>query len=188
VAPYDLYITQLTAQIAQVTALVAAMETRAGELGVTITVPFYDFSPTIPPPYPPIVPGPPGPPVEGTLMLSENIANGAMIDIWDDSGTAKLRNADASDGTKLCDGFMLIGGLAGSTGDFYVTGLNTAAILSGGGSLTPGMDYYLDNTNPGTVTLSPPVGVTGCYIQRLGKSMSTTTMTFQPYSPVGPQG
>ena len=112
-----------------------------------------------------------GPDVQ-VLEASENINSGGYVNIFDDGGTTKIRNADRSN-AREAHGFLKTAATIGSTGDVYFEGPNDA--LSG---LTSGARYYLglngaaittavDNTNP---------SANGFISQYLGIATSTTSI------------
>lgn len=73
-----------------------------------------------------------------TLDASEALAAGAFVNIWNDSGDASVRLADADLG-RPADGFVLQATVLGEPAIVYpLDGLNAA--LSG---LTPGAEYWL---------------------------------------------
>lgn len=102
---------------------------------------------------------------------SETLAAGAFVNLWNDSGTLKLRNADASGGkAKKAHGYVKAAVSSGANGTMYKDGFNSQ--LS---SLTIAGDYYLSGTTPGAVTDTAPT--TATYItQYLGKAVSATSM------------
>ena len=109
----------------------------------------------------------------GMLMASEIIASGNYVNVWDDAGVAKVRNADASVNGKEANGFVLNGGIIGDTLKVYFEGSNTALTL-----LTPGMKYFLSDTTPGKVQLAVPTAA-GHIIQSIGVAISATTINFE---------
>lgn len=112
------------------------------------------------------------------LTASENLSAGDFVNIWNDSGTAKVRKADASTAGKEANGFVLEAVTANSMAAVYFTDENTQ--LSG---LTPGAVYYLSAATPGGITTSPPSG-SGNIVQRLGRASSATSLFFQPSDPI----
>lgn len=87
------------------------------------------------------------------VQASEPILFGAMISLHNVAGALRVRNANATNNTKPCDGYC-------ST----LSGINTAeigeVILGGGvaaiGAITPGTRYYLSTTN-GLISNVPAV-------------------------------
>lgn len=95
-----------------------------------------------------------------TATASESIAAGALINLWNNSGTLNIRNADASS-SKPAHGFAVNAISSSATGT--VTVGNGAD--SGVSALTIGTQYFLGNsgavtsTAPGAGNLLQPVGV-----------------------------
>lgn len=108
-----------------------------------------------------------------TITASENLAAGDFVNIWNDTGTAKARKADASSSGKEADGFVLDAVNSGQSASVYFEGRNTA--LSG---LTIGARYYLSAAAAGTVTTTPPSG-TSQVVQFIGRASSATSLAFE---------
>ncbi len=107
-------------------------------------------------------------------QAEENIPQGAAINLFASIGVLFVRNANATDNTKPCDGFCSQqGGIAaGSVGEVVLgDGMNLS--VSG---LTVGARYFLDTTN-GNYTLTPPVAA-GNLEQYLGIAVTTTALRF----------
>lgn len=107
-------------------------------------------------------------------QATENIAFGALISLTASLGILAVRNANATDNTKPCDGFCnaLAGLSAGQVGEIILTdGLIVS--LSG---LVPGTRYYL-STIGGTLTTSPPVAA-GNLQQSVGIALTATDFRF----------
>lgn len=111
-----------------------------------------------------------------SITASENLTAGP-VNVWDDGGTLKVRKADATAAGKEANGFVTGAVTSGQPATVYFDGTMTG--LTG---LTLGADYFLSDTAGGYVT-TPPTG-TGKIVQRVGKALSTTTMSFQPSNPV----
>lgn len=112
------------------------------------------------------------------LASSENLAAGDYVNIWDDSGTPKVRKADASGGVaKKADGFVLAGVTAPANATVYFEGTNNQ--VSG---KTGGTEYFLSAT-PGQVTATPPT--TAAHIcQSIGKATSATAINTEIGDPI----
>lgn len=107
-------------------------------------------------------------------QATEAIAAGGLVNLFASGGAIAVRNANATDSTKPCDGFCSqVGGLAlGAVGEIILNdGVNSN--LSG---LTVGTRYYLSTTN-GLLTSSPPVAA-GNLQQSIGIALATTTLRF----------
>ena len=112
-----------------------------------------------------------------SLEASEALSAGDYVNIFDDSGTAKMRLADNSNG-RTADGYVLSAVSAAATGVIKSlhTGVNSA--LSG---LTVGSRYFLGTA--GGVVTSAPTG-SGDTVQCLGVAKSATELYQQPEDPV----
>ncbi len=96
-----------------------------------------------------------------SIVSSENLTAGNVVNVWNDAGTVKVRKADSTNSGKEAIGFVLTGVTAPSSASVYFEGINTA--LSG---LTPGARYYLATT-AGTITATPPTAA-GNVLQYVG--------------------
>ena len=105
-----------------------------------------------------------------SIEASETLAAGDFVNIFDDSGTAKVRKADATN-SRDANGFILSGVTSGNNVDVYFEGTNTQ--LSG---MTIGARQYLDAT--GSVTETPNT-TSGQIHQYLGKASSATELNVE---------
>lgn len=111
-------------------------------------------------------------PDTASIASSENLAAGDYVNIWDDSGTPKVRKADASDITKQAHGFVLNNVTSPANATVYFEGRNTALT-----SLTPGVTYALDSTTPGgIVALASATNASGDIVQIVGIAVSATSL------------
>ncbi|RLE64922.1 MAG: hypothetical protein DRJ47_06505 [Thermoprotei archaeon] len=117
--------------------------------------------------------------MENTINLPayEDLSAGDFVNIFDDSGTAKVRKADASS-NKPAHGYVLSSAAAGDNVTVHFDGHNTQ--LTG---LTPGTYYFLSDTTPGGVTDTPP-STSGCIAQRLGVAINSTTIDVEIEDPI----
>lgn len=113
-----------------------------------------------------------------TLPSFENLAAGDFVNIFNDSGTVKVRKADASTTGKQSDGFVLAAVTAPANAIVYFEGTNTQQ-----SGLTGGSRYYLSASTPGAATTTAPSG-SGNVVQYIGKSLSTTEISFEPSNPI----
>lgn len=112
------------------------------------------------------------------IQASENLSAGDFVNVWNDSGTVKVRKADASAGvSKKADGFVLSAVSSGNNATVYFEGTNTQ--LSG---LTGGSNYFL-STTAGGATTTPPT-TSGYIVQYLGKALSSSEISFEPGEPI----
>ena len=107
-----------------------------------------------------------------TKMITafETVAAGDYINIFDDSGTKKVRKAVASS-DKRAHGFALSAATAGNPVTVYFDGSNNA--LTG---IVPGTQYFLSDTVAGSFTITPVTG-TGKIHQSLGYGTTTTSIS-----------
>lgn len=103
---------------------------------------------------------------------SENLGSGEEINIWDDSGTLKVRKADATAAGKKSHGYVLAAVTSGNNATVYFGGINTSK-----SGLTPGSEYYL-STTAGAVTTTPASTV-GNVVQHVGVALSATEMEYE---------
>jgi hypothetical protein len=115
-----------------------------------------------------------GPEME-SIMASEVIAGGDFVNKFNDSGTTKVRKADANSSVKEADGFSLTGAGSGNMCDVYALGGALNNQMSG---MTKGARQFLSDANPGKTIEIAPVG-TGKILQSLGRATSATELV--PY-------
>lgn len=108
------------------------------------------------------------------LTASENLSAGDFVNIWDDSGTAKVRKADASSTSKEAHGFVLAAVTSSANATVYFEGTNTQ--LSG---LSPAAKYFLSGSTAGGVVSTPP-SASGHIVQSIGVALSATEISFEP--------
>lgn len=104
---------------------------------------------------------------------SEALTAGNIVNIWNDTGTAKARKADATATGKRAVGFVLANVSSDNPATVYFEGT-----ITGLTSLTPGATYFLDTT-AGGITTSPPTG-SGNVVQVVGVAISDTELSFEP--------
>jgi hypothetical protein len=113
-----------------------------------------------------------------SIVASETLAAGELVNVFDDAGTPKMRKADASNEGKKADGFVLSNVTSGASGKFHGEG-----IISGLSSLTIGARYFLSATTPGAITTTPPT-TAGHILQEVGKAISATELVFEAQTPI----
>lgn len=106
-----------------------------------------------------------------TFPATENIAASAAVNIFVNSGTWSMRNANATDATKPAHGFVTAAVTSGATGTVYFDG----QLLSGLSGLTPGNAYL--GTTAGQITSTAPSGA-GNLVQSVGFAVSATEIIF----------
>lgn len=110
-----------------------------------------------------------------TIPSSENLAAGDLINIWDDTGTTKVRKADATSAGKEAMGFVKASVTSPANASVYFEGDNTG--LTG---LTGGVLYLA--TTAGQPTSTAPSS-SGNVVQIVGFATSATAMNFQSGTP-----
>lgn len=106
-----------------------------------------------------------------SVASSENLAAGDFVNIYNDTGTAKCRKADAAT-NKEAHGFVLASVTSPDAATIYFEGANTQ--VSG---QTPGT-VFLSGSTPGAATVTPPSTATHI-IQSLGIATSATSINFE---------
>lgn len=111
-----------------------------------------------------------------SVSASEALAAGDLVNIWNSSGTAKARKADATTAGKEAHGFVLTSVSSGATATVYFEGSNTGVT-----GLTPGKQYL--STTAGLATSTAP-STAGNVVQVVGYATSATVINFQSTLPV----
>src|SRR5664279_2906020 len=99
-----------------------------------------------------------------SVVTSENLAAGAVVDLYLNGGVITARNSDATSAGKEADGYVIASSTSPAANTVYFNG-----ILSGTTGLTVGAVYYMDKTVPGGLVTTPP-SATGNIAQRVGKA------------------
>jgi hypothetical protein len=104
-------------------------------------------------------------------VASEDLPAGCPINLFDATGTPKLRKADATSAAKRCHGF---------TQQAFLTGVSATAFrdgeITGLTGLTDGAEYYLSTTAGALVTDVSGYTTSGMLIQHLGVAHGTTVL------------
>jgi hypothetical protein len=111
-----------------------------------------------------------------SIVASEAIAAGAFVNIHDDAGVVKLRNADATVAGKHAMGFVLVAAALDTPAVVYFEGTNTGVTGQVAG------DVFLDIV-PGLATGVPP-SASGNVVQVVGFATSATSVNFNASRPV----
>lgn len=112
-----------------------------------------------------------------SIVCAEAVVAGNFVNIYNDSGTPKLRKADNSNGRRA-HGFVLDGFDVGQTALVYLDGNNTALT-----SKTPGAVQFLGTLGASTET--PPTALGGATIsQQIGFAASATEVKFEAQMPI----
>lgn len=107
-----------------------------------------------------------------SIVASEAISAGNLVNIWNDAGTPKIRKADAAT-NKPANGFVVAGVASAASGEVYFEGE-----VSGLSGLVAGR-YYLSTTVPGGVQTTIPT-TAGHIVQSVGWGTSATSLDFEP--------
>lgn len=111
-----------------------------------------------------------------SVVSSENLAAGDLVNIWNNTGTANVRKADATTAGKEAHGFVLSAVTAPAAATVYFEGTNTAVT-----GLTPGNQFLA--TTAGTATATAPSS-SGNVVQRVGIATSATALNFEQQQPI----
>ncbi|RJO73000.1 hypothetical protein D5S18_22125 [Nocardia panacis] len=110
------------------------------------------------------------------ITASEALAAGDFVNVWNNSGGAKVRKADATTQGKDAHGFVLASVASGANATVYFEGPNTAVT-----GATPGPVFLA--AAAGTATSIAPSG-SGNVVQRIGVAVSATAINFEGSQPV----
>ncbi len=113
-----------------------------------------------------------------TVIASENLSAGDVVNLWNNAGALNARKADGTATGKPVDGFVNSAVASGANATVFFEG--TINSLAG---LTVGSRYYLSGTTAGAVTAVPVTG-TGKVHQYVGKALSATVLTFEADEPI----
>lgn len=108
-----------------------------------------------------------------TVLASEAIPAGALVNVYNNAGTLNVRKADATASGKESVGFCNAAISSGQSGLVYFEGT-----ISGLSALTPGGRCYTSAASPGAVTQTPP-SASGNVVQFIGIAVSATEVTFE---------
>ena len=111
-----------------------------------------------------------------SIVSSENLSAGNLVNIWSDGGVTKVRKADATTAGKEANGFVLSAVTSPAAAVVHrISQSNTQMSV-----LTPGSTYYLSTTACGVVSTAP--SASGNVVQSVGKAFDATTLIFEPKS------
>ncbi|NTV26670.1 MAG: hypothetical protein HGB01_10755 [Chlorobiaceae bacterium] len=113
------------------------------------------------------------------IVASENLSAGDFVNVYNDSGTPKVRKADATTAGKECNGFVLAAVTSGQNATVYFEGTNTQRT-----GLTIGTRYVLGTTAGGIVAKASAPSATGNVQQEVGVAISATEISFEPSEPI----
>lgn len=106
-----------------------------------------------------------------SVTASETLAAGDFVNVFDDSGAAKVRKADATTAGKEAHGFVLAAVSSAAPATVYFEGTNTQVT-----GMTAGPVFL--GTTAGAGTATAPSG-SGNIVQRIGVATSATTVNFE---------
>lgn len=109
-----------------------------------------------------------------SVVSSENLAAGDLVNIYNNAGTANVRKADGSTTGKEAHGFVLAAVTSPAAALVYFPGDENTAVTS----LTPG-PQFLSAATPGKCTTTVP-STAGQTVQRVGTATSATNLVFEP--------
>jgi hypothetical protein len=112
-----------------------------------------------------------------TVLASEALSAGNLVNIWSNTGTANVRKADASAAGKQAHGFVLSAVSSGANATVYFEGAVTG--LSG---MTPGATQFLSATAGARTETAPTT--TNYYLQVVGTARTATIMDFEADTPI----
>lgn len=111
-----------------------------------------------------------------SIVASEALNAGDYVNVYDDTGTAKVRKADATTAGKEAHGFVLSAVSSAALATVYFEGTNTA--ITG---QTAGVVYLATTAGAGSIT---PPSAAGNVVQRIGFAVSATAMNFTSNQPI----
>jgi hypothetical protein len=105
------------------------------------------------------------------VVASENLAAGDFVNVYTDSGNARVRKADGGAAKRKAHGFVKVGVLDTETASVTPLGGENDALTG----LTPGTEYFLSTATPGALQSTLPAG-SGILRQELGVAVSATSL------------
>lgn len=112
-----------------------------------------------------------------SIVTSENLAAGDLVNVYNVTGTITARKADASNGRRA-HGFVLASSSSGGNATVYFE-----ATITGLSGFTPGATLYLSGDTAGQATATPP-STSGHIVQEIGAAISATEISFEPQQPI----
>lgn len=107
-------------------------------------------------------------------IFSQNVSAGAMINLWNDAGTLKARNANATDNTKPAWGYAPAAVVSPARGEVVIFN----GLCQNIGGMTPAQRYWL-HTVDGQIINAAPVAA-GNIEQVVGVALASTLLYFMP--------
>ena len=112
-----------------------------------------------------------------SIVTSENLAAGDIVNVYDNASTPTARKADASAIGTRAWGYVI----AGTTSPAAATVYLGDGIITGLSGLTGGTQYYLSETAGGLTATAPTTS--GAIVQSVGVALSTTELAFKMGTP-----
>lgn len=106
-----------------------------------------------------------------SLVTSENLTAGNMVNVYNNAGTPTARNADNTNG-RVAHGFVLAGTTSPAAASVYLEG-----IITGLSALTAGTQMFLGVAGAATATAP---STSGYIVQQIGVPVSATEIAFNP--------
>lgn len=114
-----------------------------------------------------------------SVVSSENLSAGDLVNIYNNAGTLNVRKADGSAAGKPADGFVLAATVSPAAATVYPE----EAVITGLSGFTPGVDVFLSVVTAGLATATVPTGAAKV-AQLVGKALSATEVIFRRGSPI----
>lgn len=110
-----------------------------------------------------------------SVATSENLAAGALVNLYSNAGTLTARNANATDATKPAVGFVTAAVTSPASATVYFGG----QLDSASSGLTVGAAVFLSAATAGAATATAPAAA-GNLVQQIGWAISATEFAFAP--------
>lgn len=111
-----------------------------------------------------------------SILSSENLAAGDYVNVWNNTGVANVRKADATTAGKEAHGFVIASVTSPAAATVYFEGSNSSVT-----GQTAGVIYL--STTAGIGTSTAP-SAAGNVVQRIGFATSATNVNFQSNQPI----
>lgn len=111
-----------------------------------------------------------------SIVASEALLAGDLVNIWNNASVANVRKADANAAGKDAHGFVLAGVAALASATVYFEGTNTQCT-----ALVPGQQFL--SVTAGKPAATAPTGA-GKVVQRVGFAISATALNFSGTDPI----
>ncbi|WP_428668131.1 Ig domain-containing protein [Runella sp.] len=107
---------------------------------------------------------------EATVIASEHLWAGMLVNIYDDGGVSKMRPAIGTDEAHIAHGFVDKTVLEDQSVEPKFDTIKTYL------DLVPGAQYFLSTTNPGGISDAGPAEGSGLIWQPIGRALSATEL------------